>query len=486
MDMVMPHMDGAAATRAIRARWPRIQVIALTSFMEGELVQDALDAGAIGYLLKHVSADELVDAIRDAHAGLATLAPEATQAILVADTMERLGRAISQAPPDASTLPELLREHVPPMFPDSQIEIQIFPEDVLLCHPPGDPSTEERVWEWLRTSWEAHAFLPGMSRPWQGERSSGSGMVTAPILSIDESQVIGGVVVVRHRDADVIEHWMPPVRSLAARIASTFHGAEIYAQTLTQQLVAQELAVAGQIQSSFLPDELPEVDGWQLVATMVPARETSGDFYDVIPLGDGRLGILVADVADKGMGAALYMALCHTLIRTYAAEPNARPDLAFGATNRRILMDARAGLFVTAFYGALDPNTGVLTYCNAGHSPPYLLRAGSGDRMEVLHRTGMALGVIEEETWAQETIRIDPGDVLLLYTDGITDAQDQRGRAFGKSRLRERVQASVRLSAGQQPSAQEIQDALLTDVHRFMDGAPQFDDMALMIVVRQS
>jgi len=171
--------------------------------------------------------------------------------------------------------------------------------------------------------------------------------------------------------------------------------------------------VAGQIQSSFLPDALPEVDGWQLVATLVPARETSGDFYDVIPLGDGRLGILVADVADKGMGAALYMALCHTLIRTYAAEPNARPDRAFGATNRRILMDARAGLFVTAFYGALDPSTGVLTYCNAGHSPPYLLRAGGGAEMEVLHRTGMALGVIEDETWTQATVQLHPGDVLL-------------------------------------------------------------------------
>jgi serine phosphatase RsbU (regulator of sigma subunit)/DNA-binding NarL/FixJ family response regulator len=486
MDMVMPHMDGAAATRAIRERWPRIQVIALTSFMQGELVQGALDAGAIGYLLKHVSADELVDAIRAAHAGRATLAPEATQAIVVADTLERLGRAISQAPPDASTLSELLREHIPAMFPDSQIEIQIFPEEVLLCHLAGGLPAEDSVWQWLSTIREAHAFLPGMARPWQGGQAFSSGMVTAPILSIDESQVIGGVVVAHHRDSDVVEHWVPAVQSLAARIASTLHGAEVYAQTLTQQLVAQELAVAGQIQSSFLPDALPEVDGWQLVATLVPARETSGDFYDVIPLGDGRLGILVADVADKGMGAALYMALCHTLIRTYAAEPNARPDLAFGATNRRILMDARAGLFVTAFYGVLDPSTGVLTYCNAGHSPPYLLRAGSGAEMEVLHRTGMALGVIEEETWTQATVRVRPGDVLLLYTDGIVDAQDQRGKVFGNRRLRERVQAGARLSAGQRPSAQEIQDALLADVHRFMGGAPQFDDIALMIVVRES
>lgn len=139
------------------------------------------------------------------------------------------------------------------------------------------------------------------------------------------------------------------VQSLAAQIASALHGARVYAQELEHENVARELAVAGQIQANFLPDELPQLPGWQLTAMLRPARETSGDFYDVIPLPNGRLGILVADVAGKGMGAALYMALSRTLIRTYAVEYDAQPELALAATNRRILADAGTGPFVTVF-----------------------------------------------------------------------------------------------------------------------------------------
>ena len=476
MDLVMPGMDGAAATRAIREYCPEIQVIALTSFKEKELVQGALQAGAIGYLLKNISSDKLADAIREAHAGRSTLAPEAAEALIQAKKLERLARAILNASPNASTLPEVLSEHVPGMFPNCRVEIRVFPDQTLLHYPDNWPAAPDAIWEWLRTTSEAHCFLPGAAGPLGGEQSADEALLVAPIIGIESIEPAGGIYVSRSQHPDTIADLLPVTKSLAAQIYSTLHSAQVYTQTLAQATVARELAMAGQIQASFLPSDLPAVTGWQLAATLEPARETSGDFYDFIPLPEGRLGIVIADVSDKGMGAALYMALSQTLFRTYATEYHTRPELVLSIANRRILSDARAGLFVTVFYGILDPTTGTLTYCNAGHNPPYLLSAQNRDTVQTLRRTGMVLGVVEDATWKQETVRLAPGDVLLLYTDGVTDAEDEQGSFFGQERLLEMAQANLG------HSAKDIQDALLAEVHEFMDDAPQFDDITLVIV----
>ena len=261
-------------------------------------------------------------------------------------------------------------------------------------------------------------------------------------------------------------------------IAAALHGARVYAQELDHENVARELAVAGQIQANFLPEDLPDLPGWELTAMLRPAREASGDFYDVIPLPNGRLGILVADVAGKGMGAALYMALSRTLIRTFAVEYDTQPELALGAANRRILADAGSGLFVTVFYGILDPSSGELTYASAGHNPPILLSARDGNSVQELDRTGLPLGILDETTWQQGAAQLDPGDELLLYTDGITDAQDAQGAFFEEERLLEFLRANLGRSA------QEIQDGLIAQVDAFVGDMPQFDDITLMVVAR--
>jgi sigma-B regulation protein RsbU (phosphoserine phosphatase) len=239
------------------------------------------------------------------------------------------------------------------------------------------------------------------------------------------------------------------------------------------------LALAGEIQTSFLPEALPSVPGWQLTATLEPARETSGDFYDIISLPNGHLGILVADVTDKGMGAALYMALSRTLIRTYAAEYVGRPELALSAVNGRILTDTHTDLFVTVFYGILDPSKGTLTYCNAGHNPPYLLSAENGGAVRSLTRTGMPLGIFEDVTWDQGVVQLAAGDVLVLYTDGITEAQDRQEMFFGEDRLLEEVQSRLG------HSAQHIHEGLIDRVRDFVGDAPQYDDITLMVVARE-
>jgi len=240
----------------------------------------------------------------------------------------------------------------------------------------------------------------------------------------------------------------------------------------------QELTLAGRMQASLLPGELPEIDGWKFSAAWIPARETSGDFYDYIPLEAGRLGIAIADVVDKGMGAALYMALSRTLLRTYAADYPERPDLALQAANQRMLAEAGGGHFVTLFFGVLEPTNGNLLYCNAGHNPPLLFPSPETTEPIALQRTGMALGVQEIGEWNLQSIDLPPNATLLFYTDGLVDALDPGGQPFGLERLITAMQPNLALPA------QTIQDAILSAVQTFVAGAPQVDDMTMVVVQR--
>lgn len=245
------------------------------------------------------------------------------------------------------------------------------------------------------------------------------------------------------------------------------------------QKMARELALAGQVQASFLPGKLPSVPGWDLAVTLKPARETSGDFYDVQLMPDGKLRLLVADVVDKGVGAALYMAMSWALIRAYTAEYPAQPELVMEAVNRRILTDTSGDQFLSAFYGVVAPGTGNLIYSNAGHYPPYILERGNGRATRSLPRTGMLLGIAPEEKWSQGSVQLAAGDVLVLYTDGILDAENAGGEFFGRERLLSTLRANL------DRPAQEIQEALLQAVADFTQGAVQSDDIALVIAVRE-
>jgi hypothetical protein len=242
----------------------------------------------------------------------------------------------------------------------------------------------------------------------------------------------------------------------------------------------QELALAGRMQSSLLPYLPPEITGWQVSAVWRPARETSGDFYDFIPLPDHRVGIVVADVVDKGMGAALLMALTRTLIRTYAVEFSSQPARVLRATNQRFIQDVDVGMFVTAFYGVLDPASGDLRYASAGHPPPYLFGGKQGEIVTQLSATGIPLGISEESIWETGDAKVGPGEVLLVYTDGLPDAQNREGEFFGDERTLETVQ-----SGWGQP-AQAIQEALIARLVSFSAGRSQMDDITLTILSREA
>jgi serine phosphatase RsbU (regulator of sigma subunit)/HAMP domain-containing protein len=392
--------------------------------------------------------------------------------------LEELGRAIVNGPSDASTLPEVLADYVPAMFPDGRVEIRIFPDQTLYRSQGDSPLTPVSVWEGLATQPEARLLAPGDTPPWDAPATSDV-QVIAPILDMETKEPVGGIHVSLDQDPGSAASLLPAVQSLAAQIASALQGAKVYAHELAHESVNREMALAGEIQANFLPDTLPDVPGWQLSAVLEPARQASGDFYDVIPLTGGRLGLVMADVADKGMGAALFMALSRTLIRTYALEHDAQPGTALAAANHRILADTHSGLFVTVFYGVLDTGTGELTYANAGHNPPYLLAAEDGGAIQELDRTGVPLGILDGGTWPEKAVRLAPDDVLVLYTDGITEAQNAEGGFFDEDRLKEVARANVRRTA------LEIQEAVMSEVDAFVEEAPQSDDITLMVVVRR-
>jgi len=271
------------------------------------------------------------------------------------------------------------------------------------------------------------------------------------------------------------------VEEVLARVETHLALRRLQKQLLdANEKMVRELALAGEVQASFLPHPLPEIPGWRIAATLKPARETSGDFYDLIPLPNGRLGLVVADVSDKGVGAALYMALSSTVIRIYAADYYSEPEIALRAANIHILKDTENNQFVTVFFGVLDPITGALTYANAGHPPPYLIQAHRGPNVQKLPRTGMPLGISKEELWQRGVVQLAPGDVLVLYTDGITEAADNQTAFWGESRLVE----SMRANAGR--AAPGVLEAILANVRAFVGDAPQSDDIALVVLTRDA
>jgi sigma-B regulation protein RsbU (phosphoserine phosphatase) len=244
--------------------------------------------------------------------------------------------------------------------------------------------------------------------------------------------------------------------------------------------MAQELEFAGNIQASFLPEEVPSVDGWGIAASLTPARQTAGDFYDFIPLGNGKLGIVVADVADKGTGAALYMALSRTLIRTYAMQYPDDPAEALRQANERILEDTRANQFVTVFYAVLDTKTGEMIYANAGHNPAFVIRSTNPEEPESYIRTGAPMGIFGDLEWEEGTAQVEPGDVLLLYTDGVNEAQNSTEEFYEYERLLGVTKSHLTQTAEEQHSA------IISSLQDFVGTAPQFDDITLMVLKRKS
>lgn len=246
------------------------------------------------------------------------------------------------------------------------------------------------------------------------------------------------------------------------------------AQIIEKEILERELQVAADIQLSILPDVLPHFAEFSFGARILPARQVGGDLYDVFPLKGECVGVLIGDVADKGVPSALFMARTHALIMA-EADIGLSPGEVLRLTNSHITRLQKSTQFVTVLYGILDLTNRRFSYARAGHEPPLLLRA-NGNVERLPHGPGMALGLWDSITLDECTIELQPGDLLLLYTDGMTDCRSPKGEPFGLERIKRTLSGMVNFNA------QQVCDRLLETLQEYQNGSKQDDDVTLVAV----
>jgi serine phosphatase RsbU (regulator of sigma subunit) len=264
----------------------------------------------------------------------------------------------------------------------------------------------------------------------------------------------------------------------ANQIALALETARLHEQEVARQRLEEELAVGRMIQLSLLPEQPPQVPGWEFAAHYQSARQVSGDFYDFyeLPRKDGLIGILIADVVDKGVPAALFMALSRTVIRTMALSSRG-PAAVLEKSNEMIINDSRASLFLTVIYAELERHSGRFCFANAGHNRPLWLHSNTG-QCEELAEAGSLLAVMQDLELDEQEIWIEPGDALVLYTDGLTEGLNTNKEVFGEQRLKSVIEANS------DEDAQTMLQAILSAVDKFAGESPLADDLTLIVVRR--
>jgi sigma-B regulation protein RsbU (phosphoserine phosphatase) len=252
------------------------------------------------------------------------------------------------------------------------------------------------------------------------------------------------------------------------------HIEELKRTTAEKERLIKEIEIARGIQQSFLPDSAPQIKGIDIVAVTVPARMVSGDFYDFIPIEKDKWGIVIADVSGKGVPAALFMALSRTLMRA-SATVALSPAEAVSHVNTLMMRDSKASMFVTLFYAVVDAGPKVLRYANAGHNPPIFIRGATSNTV-FLKAQSAPLGVVSDIGVTTEEIVLKNNDIIVLYTDGVTEAANNRGERFEMERF-QRV-----LLENRHLAADEIIKSIEKEVALFVADQPQFDDITLMVI----
>lgn len=335
--------------------------------------------------------------------------------------------------------------------------------------------------------------------------------LAVPILR--DEKLLGLLTLLHAQPGHFSQETAELIQMTAVQIAIALENARLYAKLEKSYLSLEkakaevesfsealnaELEKGKKIQRDFLPNEIPQIPGWEISTCFYPARQVSGDFYDAFMLPGEYIGIVIADVCDKGVGSALYMALFRSLMRVFSGQIRlgrwwASPDgeqtkgaadgdlfrmlQAVSLTNDYISLEhGQENMFATLFFGVLNPVTGELSYINGGHEPPLII--GRPGIKETLKTAGPAVGIVPGAEFKIHQSRLEPGDILIGYTDGVTEALSPRGILFSKKRFCALLQRPA-------PSATELIQRIQNDLFQHIDNAPQFDDITMIAVHRK-
>ncbi len=303
-------------------------------------------------------------------------------------------------------------------------------------------------------------------------RSNSSLALAAPVCL--DSQPVGALSV--YRPADQAPFTPDDAQLLllfANQAAVAIENARLYGLAIDKGRMDGELEAARQVQASLIPAHAPRIAGFRLSGFWRPAREVSGDFYDFFSLAGGRWGIVIADVSDKGMPAALFMAETRSVLRA-CAEADPDPRTALERANRLLCSDSMGGMFVTLFFAVLEPRARRLTYVNAGHNPPLGWHHRTG-QLEELSPHSIALGIDPDAHYVANSLSLEEGDLIVLNTDGVTDAMNEQGEFFGQERLVHVVQTSA-----PRGDVRAVVQTLAHAVDEFIGQEPLLDDLTVV------
>lgn len=345
---------------------------------------------------------------------------------------------------------------------------EVLEQDAMLACRLDEPDLSIQRWR------ELNCFTPAQDFNWS-ESNSTSWVLGVPLSLKGEAY---GVLVALESKVPLAFHErrLEILTGVAQQVSLAIQNERLNIEMVQRERLEREIQLARQIQRTFLPSHLPEVDGWEIDIQWQTAREVGGDFYDVFRLDKNRLGLVIADVSDKGMPAALYMTVARTLIRAFVHNISS-PARILDRVNRLLVVDSQDGLFVTAIYAILDTKTGTLTYTNAGHNRPLILR-GESHKIESLPKGGMALGIMANSRLENYTIEIVRGDALLMYTDGVTESFSPAGEIFGEKRLL----SALRAAPDNRPIT--LKEHLSKVLSSFREDAPLSDDLTLVFLRR--